>query len=370
MNLKRIVVTVLAVVMAFTLFACAPATQSAPSESVAASTEPSADATTGADASKGAATTGTDVKGELTLYTSEPEELVAEMVSVFNETYPDVSIEVFRSGTGKVTSKLDAELQTGSTPANILWFADIGYINNLDQQGMILHYAPEALANIDKQYAYNEGMGHEVRLIYNIIAYNTNEVSESPKDWKDVTTEEYKGSFGMANPNYSGGAFSALVVHTQYPEVVGWDWYQALSDNDCKYEESNGNLQTKVSSGEYKAVEIVDFMARNAKADGSPVEAVYPESGAVLVPTPMALMNNIPEESIPAAQAFVDWCLTDEAQQLFVNQGYIPVTDIKGPEGAPAASEIKTLPFDLDYYVENSTAIREEYTERFGGANA
>ena len=61
-------------------------------------------------------------------------------------------------------------------------------------------------------------------------------------------------------------------------------------------------------------------MARNAKADGSPVEAVYPESGAVLVPTPMALMNNIPEESIPAAQAFVDWCLTDEAQQLFVKR--------------------------------------------------
>ena len=100
------------------------------------------------------------------------------------------------------------------------------------------------------------------------------------------------------------------------------------------------------------------------------MEVVYPESGAVLVPTPMALMNNIPEESVAAAKAFSDWCLTDEAQKLFVAQGYIPVTDTAGPEGAPAASEIAVLPFDLNYYVENSTAIREEYTQRFGGANA
>ncbi|MEA5004566.1 MAG: ABC transporter substrate-binding protein [Christensenella sp.] len=365
-KMKSLIVGVLVLAMALTLIACsggAPATSADPSETATQEASASAEAT----AEESAAA---DVAGNLTMYTSEPEELIAEMISAFNEQYPNVNIEVFRSGTGKVTSKLDAELQTGSTPANILWFADVGYINGLDEKEMIMHYAPEALSNIDPQYSYKDGMGHEVRLIYNILAYNTNEVSEGPKDWKDVTTEEYNGSFGMANPNYSGGAFSALVVHTQYPELVGWDWYQAIADNNCKYEESNGNLQTKVSSGEYKAVELVDFMARNAKADGSPVEAVYPESGAVLVPTPMALMNNIPEDSVAAAQAFVDWCLTDEAQQLLVKQGYIPVADIPGPEGAPSASEIKVMPFDLDYYVENATAIREEYTSRFGGASA
>ena len=309
-----------------------------------------------------------NVAGELTLYTSEPEELVAEMIEKFNETYPDISIEVFRSGTGKVTAKLDAELQTGSTPANILWFADIGYIKNLDDDGMIMHYTSENASSVDSQYLYNDGMGAEVRLIYNTIAYNTNEVSKAPEDWSDVTTEEYKDSFAIADPNYSGGSFTALVTHVQHADLVGWDWYQNIYDNGLKFEESNGNLQTKVASGEYKAAELVDFMGRAAKADGSPVDVCYPKSGAVLIPTPISLMNNIPDESIPAAKTFIDWCFTPEAQELLVKQQYIPVLDIEGPEGAPKASEIKTMPFDLDYFVENSNSIREEYTSRFGGS--
>lgn len=309
------------------------------------------------------------VSGELMLYTSEPEELVSDMIAKFNETYPDVKIEIFRSGTGKVTAKMDAELETGSTPANLIWFADIGYMKNLDDKGMILHYTPENASAVDPQYRYGDGMGIEVRLIYNIIAYNTNEVQNAPADWFDVTSEEYNGSFAIADPNYSGGSFTALVTHTQYPDVVGWNWYQAIMDNDCKFEESNGNLTTKVSSGEYKAVEVVDFQARTAKAEGSPVEVCYPASGAVLVPTPLCIMNNIPEESVEAAKTFVDWCLTEEAQNMLVGQQYIPVTDVPGPEGAPKASEIKTLAFDLDYFTANSAQVREEYTERFGGAN-
>ncbi len=313
---------------------------------------------------------GKAVSGDLTLYTSEPEELVADLVAKFNETYPAVNIEVFRSGTGKVTAKMDAELETGSTPANILWFADIGYIKKLDDQGMILHFVPSTADAVDPQYLYNDGMGAEVRLIYNTIAYNTNEVADPPKDWKDVLGEEYKGSFAIADPNYSGGAFTALVTHVQHDDLVGWDWYESLYGNDLKFEESNGNLQTKVASGEYKAVEIVDFMARTAKAEGSPVDVCYPASGSVLVPTPLCLMNNIPDDgSLDAAKAFVEWCFTDEAQEMFVSQQYIPVTGVKGPEGAPSADEITTMPFDLDYFTEHSADIREEYASRFGASS-
>ena len=311
---------------------------------------------------------GEGISGELTLYTSEPEELVADLIAKFNETYPDIHIEVFRSGTGKVTAKMDAELQTGETPANLIWFADIGYMKGLDDEGMILHYTSPNASSVDPQYLYVDGMGAEVRLIYNTIAYNTNEVTDPPKDWNDVTGEEYRSSFAIADPNYSGGSFTALVTHVQHADLVGWDWYEKLYANDLKFEESNGNLQTKVSSGEYKAAELVDFMARTAKAEGSPVDVCYPASGAVLIPTPLCILDNIPDADVDAAKTFVDWCFTEEAQNMFVEQQYIPVTGIEGPEGAPKASEIVTMPFDLSYFTENSAAIREEYTERFGGS--
>ena len=307
------------------------------------------------------------ISGKLTLYTSEPEELVNEMVADFNKSYPDVQIDIFRSGTGKVVSKMSAELETGSTEADIIWFADIGYVRQLDEQGLILHYSPEEASAISAEYRYNDGMAHEVRLIYNVIAYNTTKVSDPPKDWLDVTESAYNGTFAMANPNYSGGAFTALVVNVQNEDKVGWDFYTRAAENNCKYEESNGNLQTKVSSGEYSAVAIVDFMARNAKNDGSPVDVVWPESGAILVPTPIALMSTVSEESVGAAKAFIDYMYAVDTQKLFVEQGYLPVISEAGvPQGAPQVSEIVTMPFDLDYYSEHSSEIRDKYIQLFG----
>jgi len=328
----------------------APASEAAPAESASASTVDPA-----------------SVKGELTLYTSEPEDQVTEFIAAFNKIYPNVKINMFRSGTGKVTAKMDTEFQTGDTEANIIWFADIGYIKGLDDKGLILHNTPAAASGLDASTVYNDGMGIEVRKIYNVLAYNTTKIdaSKAPKDWMDVTTADYKGVFGMANPNYSGGAFTALVVHVQNEDKVGWKFYEQANANGCKYEESNGNLKTKVASGEYSAVAIVDSHARSAMMEGSPVQIVWPTSGAVLIPTPMALMKNIPAESLDAAKAFEEFMLSKDAQKMFVDMGYVPSdTSVGLPDATP--DKIVTLPFDLDYFVKNSKSIREQYVAKFG----
>ena len=134
-----------------------------------------------------------------------------------------------------------------------------------------------------------------------------------------------------------------------------------------KFEQSNGNLQTKVASGEYAAVSVVDFMARNAAADGSPVESVWPESGAVMVPTPVAILSTVKEENRAACEALLDYMLSPEAQALFVAQGYLPVDPAAGaPEGAPAVADIKTVALDIQDFTKNSGAIRDRFTQIFG----
>ena len=304
----------------------------------------------------------------LTLYTSEPLELAQEAIADFQKSYPQVEVEIFRSGTGDVISRINAEMiATGGTEANLIWFADIGFMSNLDSQGLILHYSPPAAARIDPQYAYNNGMGHEVRLIYNVIAYNTRLVNTPPRDWMDLVNPAFRSMVAMANPNYSGGAFTALVAHIQNSDRVGWRFYEEMQGNDMKMELANGVLQTKVSSGEYAAVLIVDFMANNARIAGSPVNVVWPASGAVLIPTPLALVNNMSPEQEAAAKALVDHFFMDATQELFSRQGYIPVMPgAPLPPGAPAVNQIVTMPFDLDFFVRESPNIRSTYEERFG----
>jgi len=312
-------------------------------------------------------TSPASLSAKLKLYTSEPLDLAQEAVADFNKSYPNVRVEIFRSGTGDVISKINAELQTGKTEANLLWFADIGFVKQLDDRGLILHYSPEAASKIKPEYAYNKGMGHEVRLIYNVIAYNTRVITTPPKDWMDLTAPAFRSKVAMANPNYSGGAFTALVVHIQNGDKVGWKFYEAMKKNDMKGEQANGTLQTKVSSGEYGAVLIVDFMAMNAKRAGSPVDVVWPASGAVLIPTPLALVKNMDANQEAAAKALVDHFFKDNTQKLFVSQGYIPVMPgAPLPAGSPSADKIKTMPFDLDYYLKESANIRKTYEEKIG----
>ncbi|MBF7095805.1 extracellular solute-binding protein [Alkalibacter mobilis] len=308
-----------------------------------------------------------EITGHLVIYTSEPQDLVTEMLDAFTDANPGVTYELFRSGTGDVKAKLDTELQAGGTDADIIWFADIGYMYNLDDQGLIYHFTPDAVSDLPADYKYNDGMGHEVRAIYSVIAYNTTKVSDPPKDWKDITTEDYRSVVALANPNYSGGAFTTLVGHIQNEDLVGWDWYNDLKAIDVKMEQSNGTLSTKVASGEYEAVVVVDYLPRNAKKEGSPVDYVYPESGAVMIPTPLCIVETIEEDNIDAAKALVEFMFTVDNQKLFVEQGYVPMnSDAAEGTDVPTIEDITVMPFDLDFYVENADAIRAEYVRIFG----
>lgn len=305
------------------------------------------------------------VTGKVTVYTSESQDLVSEMLEDF-KAKTGIDYDLYRSGSGEVISKINTELETGSTEAEVIWFADIGYISQLDEKGLIYHYTPKGSEAIDPSFNYNDGMAWEVRQIFSIIAANGLKCDVEISDWWDLTDPGLSGRFAMANPDYSGGAFTTLVGLVG-ADGIGWELYEAMRDNDAKFEQSNGSLQTKVSSGEYAAVSIVDFMARNAENEGSPVKTIWPESGAVMIPTPIAILSTVKEENKAACEALLDYMLSEDAQKLFIRQGYIPVNPTVGvPEGAPNVEDIKTVALNLDDFAHNSAAFRERFAEIYG----
>jgi len=305
---------------------------------------------------------------KITLYTSEPQDLVNDMINDFKSKNPGIDVEIFRSGSGQVISKMEAEMEVGDTEANVIWFADIDYFRSLAEKGLLEEYRSPEADDLSEIYIYEGGKYYEVRQIFNIIGYNTARVKEedAPKTWGDLTKPALKSKVSIANPNYSGAAFITLATLTN-DDKVGWDFYEGLKENDVKFEQSNGNLITKLSSGEYWAVSVVDFMVRNAKADGSPVESVWPSDGAVLIPTPVAIMSTSSDEEKEAAKKLIDYLLSMDGQKFFIDQGYIPVKAAAGaPEGAPNLSDIKIVPLDMDYISQNRTTIRDRYAELFG----
>ena len=64
------------------------------------------------------------VEGTLTLYTSQPNNDAQQTIDAFMAKYPDVKITFVRDGTTKIMAKLQAELEAGSSPADVLLIAD------------------------------------------------------------------------------------------------------------------------------------------------------------------------------------------------------------------------------------------------------
>lgn len=53
------------------------------------------------------------LKGSVTIYTSQPEQDIQALIQAFNKKQPEIKVNVFRSGTEEVVSKILAEKRPG-----------------------------------------------------------------------------------------------------------------------------------------------------------------------------------------------------------------------------------------------------------------
>jgi iron(III) transport system substrate-binding protein len=197
------------------------------------------------------------------------------------------------------------------------------------------------------------------------VAYNTARLrGVRPSSWWDLTRAEYRGRVGMPSPFVSGAAFSHVGTFASMREF-GWEFYKKLKENNTVILRSNGDVIQKLASGEIVLAQVVDFFVRALRAQGSPVSHVWPSEGAVLVPTPVAIIKGTPNEE--AARTWVNYLYSPEAQRLFVQRSYIPVVpDIPSPPGTPDVSELKVIQTNLPYIERNREVIKKNFGDLFG----
>ncbi len=302
--------------------------------------------------------------GDLTLYTSQPEADAAKTVERFQAAYPDVTVQVYRSGTSDILSKMAAEFAAGAPQADVLLIADAVSMELLKGQDRLLPY-PEAdvtgfAADIyDADHTYFGS-----KLITTGIAYHS-DAPFQPKTWADLTNPEIKGQIVMPSPLYSGAAAFLLSTFVANP-TKGWDYFDKLKANDLIAVRGNGAVLKSVAAGEKPYGILVDFMALNAKAQGSPIEFVFPEEGVIAVTEPVAIMktSDNPED----AKKFIDFILSEDGQKLALEQGYLPAnTSVGTPAWLPEGTKVTLMPSDIPAVVKATEGDKAKFAEMFGG---
>jgi len=301
--------------------------------------------------------------GKLVLYTSQPERDAAQTVAGFKKAYPGVEVEVFRSGTTEVLGKLAAEFAGGQPKADVLLIADAASMESLKKAGRLMPY-PEARLDGLQPGSYDADKTYfGSKLITTGIAVNTS-AKARPSSFADLARPEYKGQIAMPSPLYSGAAAIMLGTMTSRSDL-GWSYFEKLKAADTVAVRGNGAVLTAVANGEKPYGILVDFMAFNAKAKGSPIDFVFPAEGNPAVTEPVAILKTT--QNPAAARAFVDFILSDEGQKLAVSMGYIPAKAGVGmPSWLPPGTKINIMPTDIAKVAETNSANLKRFADLFG----
>lgn len=299
----------------------------------------------------------------LKLYTSQPNEDAQKTVDAFMAANPGITVDWVRDGTTKLMARMTAEMQAGAGSPDVLLIADTVTLEGLAQEGKLAAYASPEAAGYDAALYSKDGYYYSTKLITTGIAYNTG-AATVPTAWADLEKPEMKGMVAAPSPLYSGAALIHLAAITTDP-ALGWRHYEQLAANGAQVDGGNGGVLKAVASGEKPYGVLVDYMALRAKAEGSPVEFVFPSEGLTYVTEPVAIMADA--KNPEAAQKFVDFLLSEAGQQLVVDMGYIPARNgVASPEGFPARDSLKLMAFDPAKALAEAEANKARFSQIFG----
>lgn len=301
--------------------------------------------------------------GTLNFYTSMQVDVVEDIIAAFEEAHPEIQVDMLYSGSVELEQRIYAERDAGAIQADVIWAANPAFFLNLKEEDLLMAYeSPEAEA-VPDELKDEDDMFIAGRVFNMGIGYNTNLVSEDevPRTWHELL--DWGPRAAMASPLQSGTSFTALGAFVSN-EDLGWEWFERAREEGLQLLRGTGDVTRGLTSGEFAVIKGIDYVLANQAAEGAPVAFRFPDEGAVTVASPIAITAD--SQNVEAAQAFVDFIISAEGQEVMVSKFFIPVrTDVDPPEGLPTAAEIVSLPIDYDWLAENDTELRDRFSELY-----
>lgn len=163
-----------------------------------------------------------------------------------------------------------------------------------------------------------------------------------PRSFADLTDPRFTGWLALADPRQSGSITTTFdSILNAFGWEQGWRILRAVCANTRYYTNSSTKPPIDVSQGEAAAGLAIDFYGRSqAQAvGGNRVGYVDPEGSVYVDADPASILRGGPNPDL--ARAFIEFCLSEEAQSLWQLQTVESVAPAgqAAPEGYPAWPE-------------------------------
>jgi iron(III) transport system substrate-binding protein len=283
------------------------------------------------------------LEDKLVVVTSFSKDLTTPLTQAFEKKHPGTKVDVQNRNSAAAIAFIR---EARSNPPDIFWASAPDAFEVLKKNSLLQKYAPKAQGLADKVGAYpiNDPAGFYTGFAasgYGIM-YNTRYLRANnlpaPKDWDDLKRPVYFGHVGISAPSRSGTTHLTVETILQGEGwQKGWATLLEIGGNLAQVSDRSFGVPDAVNSGQYGIGIVIDFFGLSAKASGFPVEFVYP-SVTTIVPANVGIIANARNQK--AAEAFVEFLLSDEGQQILLDPKIQrlpvrPATYAKAPAGYP-----------------------------------
>jgi len=309
---------------------------------------------------------------KLTVYTALEADQLKEYKQAFEKDNPGIEIQWVRDSTGIVTAKLLAE--KANSQADVVWGLAATSLMLLDAEGMLAAYAPAGLDKVNAKFRDPRPaptwVGMDVWAA--TICYNTVEGGKKslpkPASWADLAKPVYKSSITMPNPASSGTGFLMVSSWLQLMgEDAGWKFMDALHENVAAYTHSGSKPCRQAGAGEHPIGISFEYRANKTKAEGAPIELVFPKEGLGWDMEATSILKTA--KNMDAAKKLADWAAGAKANELYAkNFAVVAVPGVAKPlEHVPANYEQLLIKNDFEWAAKNRERILAEWTKRYDG---
>jgi len=370
LSMKKKLAVILASAMAVSLTACggskAPETTAAAAKTEAPAADSKAeDKAEDTQAAGGDTQAASEASGNVMLYSSMQEDQLMAIKEGFEKKYPNIKMDYYFAGTGKVITKIATEHQSGQVAADVIWVGDPSDYIGFKNEGILAKYSsPEASAIADK-FIDSEGYYTGARMMNMSIGYNTSLVTEeeAPKSWNDLLDAKWNNQIVMTDPSSAGTTkyfVGALLSSPDYGE----EYFQKLKDNGCELESGTTATHNQVAAGAYKVGIMLDYVTQNLMDEGSPLGFTYIDKDLVSIFSPIGLVEGCANET--NGKLLYDFILSKEGQEILVENNLLSVRDDVDQKGASVEEIAKAaMTVDLQSLSDNSDQIIETFDNIF-----
>jgi iron(III) transport system substrate-binding protein len=308
---------------------------------------------------------------EVWVYTSMYKEVIAEMKPLLARDLPGIEVRFFQGGSENVAARVSTEMFAGRTQADLILTSDPFWYLELKKAGKLQAYDSPAAREVPARYADPDHFFTTVRICLMVIGYNPQALGHqaeppagAPKTFRELADARFVERVSMASPIESGTTFTAVA---QLARAFGWDWFAGLRRGELIAAGGNGSVINRMETRERPVGVVLLENILKARAKGSPVRAVYPRDGAIVIPSPIALTRDSRHPEL--ARRVYDWFFGDAAQNAIVHGAmYSPIARIAPPAGAEPWAQVERhlMPWDaktLEEIYRQREAIKSRFAE-------